>query len=294
MLLFPNTLLHSLSFSVTRYVRDEEGDAVAVMLPTPSTSHVNTERIYEPSEDSFLFLDTLSSASETGFLTQRFGIQADNDSNQSSPVVLEVGTGSGVVLAFVCAQAQTIFGRTDVLAFGTDINRFACGASRETVKGACADSRNGGLELGKIGNGTQLLAVMEADLTSPFRPGTIDMLLFNPPYVPSEEVPLVVQSGSPKEEANAGFDHDSHLLSLSYEGGKEGMEVTNRLLGQLPDILNKDRGVAYILLCHQNRPAVVIKMIKEWGPSWSVEIVGKSGKQAGWEKLVIIRVSRNK
>lgn len=264
------------------------------MLPTPSTSHVDTERIYEPSEDSFLFLDTLSSASEIAFLTQRFGTQADDDSNQTSPVVLEVGTGSGVVLAFVCAQAQKIFGRSDVLAFGTDINRFACNASRETVQRACAGSSKGGLGQGQIGNESQLLAVMEADLTSPFRPGTIDVLLFNPPYVPSEEVPLVVQSGSSKQEANAGLNNDSHLLSLSYEGGKEGMEVTNRLLDQLPDILNKERGVAYILLCHQNRPAVVMEMIQGWGLSWSVEIVGKSGKQAGWEKLVIMRVSREK
>lgn len=264
------------------------------MLPTPSTSHVDTERIYEPSEDSFLFLDTLSSASEIEFLTQRFGFHEDDDSNQTSPVVLEVGTGSGVVLAFVCAQAQKIFGRSDILAFGTDINRLACDASRETVKRACAGSPNGGLELGKIGSGTQLMAVMEADLTSPFRPGMMDVLLFNPPYVPSEKVPLVAQSGILNQGANTAFDYDSHLLSLSFDGGKEGMEVTNRLLAQLPAILNKERGVAYVLLCHQNRPAAVMEMIKGWGLSWSVEIVGKSGKQAGWEKLVIMRVSRNK
>lgn len=264
------------------------------MLPTPLTSHVDTERIYEPSEDSFLFLDTLSSASEIEFLTQRFGTKAGDSSNQTSPVVVEVGTGSGVVLAFVCAQAQRIFGRSDVLAFGTDINRFACDASRETVKRACTQIPNGAIEPDQVGSETQLLAVMEADLTSPFRPGMIDVLLFNPPYVPSEEVPLVAQSGSLKQEANTGFDNDSHLLSLSYEGGKEGMEVTNRLLDQLPDILNKERGVAYILLCHQNRPAVVMEMIKGWGLSWSVELVGKSGKHAGWEKLVIVRVSRKK
>ena len=263
------------------------------MLPTPLTSHVDTERIYEPSEDSFLFLDTLSSASEIEFLTRRFGVHEDGF-NQTSPAVLEVGTGSGVVLAFVCAQAEKIFGRPDVLAFGTDINRLACDASRETVKRACAGNPNGGLALGKIGSETQLLAVIEADLTSPFRPGTIDVLLFNPPYVPSEEVPRVMQNGSVKRETNPHLDADSHLLSLSYEGGKEGMEVTNKLLDQLPEILNKERGVAYILLCHQNRPAAVMEMIKGWGLSWSVEIVGKSGKQAGWEKLVIMRVSRKK
>lgn len=69
--------------------------------------------MYEPAEDSYLLLDTLSSASETAYLKGRFG-----DVSTTPPLVLEVGVGSGVILAFVAANARTIFNRHDVLTLG--------------------------------------------------------------------------------------------------------------------------------------------------------------------------------
>ena len=63
------------------------------MLPTPDTSHVPYKRVYEPAEDSYLLLDTLSSAVETEYLQKAFP--------DIAPLVVEVGTGSGVVLVFV-------------------------------------------------------------------------------------------------------------------------------------------------------------------------------------------------
>ena len=96
------------------------------MLPTPSTSHVCFDSVYEPAEDSFLFLDTLSSKSEVDFLHQRFSPVNE------VPLVLEVGPGSGVIIAFLTAHAQTIFGR-DVLSLAVDANEEACIATAETV-----------------------------------------------------------------------------------------------------------------------------------------------------------------
>ena len=260
------------------------------MLPTPLTSHVDTERIYEPAEDSYLLLDVLSSNCEIEFLTKRFG-PTNSIVTGGSPLVLEVGTGSGVVLAFVTANAQSIFGTPNVLSIGTDINHIACDASQETVRRACKD-------VGEAANcikGTschgELLTILNADLTSPFRNGMVDVLIFNPPYVPSESVPTLaheIKDSSVKRT----FATDSHLLSLSYEGGKDGMEVTNRLLERLPSVLSKERGVAYLLLCRQNDPERVIDRIKAWGSAWSAVVVGWSGNRAGWEKLQVIRISR--
>ena len=71
------------------------------MLPTPDTSHVSYDQIYEPAEDSYLLLDTLSSASETTFLRSHFR-------TGPAPLVVEVGTGSGVVLAFVVAPVSLL------------------------------------------------------------------------------------------------------------------------------------------------------------------------------------------
>jgi release factor glutamine methyltransferase len=250
------------------------------MLPTPSTSHVNFDHVYEPAEDSFLLLDTLSSVSEKAFLTKRFNLK------EPSPLIVEVGIGSGVVLAFVTAWSQTIFGRRDVLALGTDLNSFACHAAKTTMESAIKDA---GKAAGTLSD------TIIADLTAPVRPNSIDVLIFNPPYVPTEQLPNLAEHDAYNEKTivtSKAFERDSHLLALSYAGGKDGMETTNRLLEQLCEVLNKDRGVAYILLCAQNRPNEVKQRIQQWIGSWNAELVGSSGKQGGWEKLQILRIWR--
>ena len=246
------------------------------MLPTPSTSHVDPDRIYEPAEDSFLFLDTISSPTESTFLAQRFA------RNPEVPLVLEVGTGSGVVLAFITAHAREILGRTDMLTMGVDINPFACTATGQTMIKACQEAPH-----------AMYLGCLNADLSSCLRRGIADVVVFNPPYVPTAELPRLptVEDSTLSTEPD-GFEENTRLLSLSYSGGKDGMEVIDRLLDELPLILNEERGVAYILLCKQNKPESVTERIEEWGRGWSVEGVGQSGKTGGWEKLQILRICR--
>lgn len=265
------------------------------MLPTPDTSHVSFDTIYEPSEDSYLFLDTLASASESQWLSERFQKSAcpDAASNQV-PLVVEAGTGSGVVLGFVAAQSQRIFGRQDVLTLGTDVNRNACMATRETVSRAILAEQKS-LEVSPLK--TVHISSLTSDLCSSLRPGSVDVLLFNPPYVPTEELPRL-PTASENDPAilegmsrSARFDQDSYFLSLTYAGGADGMETTNRLLDDIPGVLS-DRGVAYVLLCKQNQPELVKEQIRGWG-GWDAETVGSSGMQAGWEKLVIVRIWRS-
>ncbi|TQV99801.1 methyltransferase [Cordyceps javanica] len=251
------------------------------MLPTPDTSHVPYERVYEPAEDSFLLLDTLSSPAECTFLTNRFARHA--------PLIVEIGTGSGVVLGFVNAQCKTIFGKPEILTAGIDMNAYACRATVATVNKAAVDEQastsNGG--------GTYLGSSM-ADLTSCFRPGAVDVLIFNPPYVPTSEMPVRPGTFSQDMPAAAAaapsFDDDSYLLALSYAGGADGMETTDRLLPDLGRILST-RGCAYVLLCAQNKPDLVKrKIVEQLGQGWRAETVGSSGKTAGWEKLQVVRV----
>ncbi|KAI4185907.1 MAG: hypothetical protein L6R41_003844 [Letrouitia leprolyta] len=272
------------------------------MLPTPSTSHVDFNRVYEPAEDSFLFLDTLSSTTEVAFLKERLGVKTQSDDHDKSapcPFIVEVGTGSGVILAFLVAHAQTLLGRSDVLSLGVDINQYACQASIKTVEKAIQDIAKGSHDGSELSRTCFLLASLNADLTSAIRPGTVDILVFNPPYVPTSEVlqveSLVSQTprGTVSEENRVQVDQDANLLSLSYAGGEDGMEITNRLLQQIPYTLNPERGVAYILLCKQNKPEEVMHRIRQWGANWSVNIVGRSGRQGGWEKLVVIRICRH-
>ncbi len=288
------------------------------MLPTPSTDHVSFDRVYEPAEDSFLFLDTLSSPAEVAFLTQRFGVtRGDADANEAahvsgasgrrglcpSPLVLEVGVGSGVILAFVAAHARVLFGRSDVLICGSDVNAHACQVARETVSTALDDEtrrRHPERVATRPGPATSVPSIfqgmIQADLAGPLRAGVVDVLICNPPYVPTSELPSVYQGtlSRPSDQHQTRSDHerDSHLLSLTYAGGVEGMEVTNRLLNQLPDVLSYPLGVAYVLLCAQNRPELVKDRIRSWGRGWMVDTVGQSGPKGGWERLQIIRIWR--
>ncbi|KFH48066.1 eRF1 methyltransferase catalytic subunit-like protein [Hapsidospora chrysogenum ATCC 11550] len=248
------------------------------MLPTPDTSHVPYERVYEPAEDSFLLLDTLSSDSETSFLSGRF--------TDHVPLVVEIGTGSGVVLAFANAHAQTIFGSRRILTAGVDMNAYACRATIQTAEKAQRDS--------PMTHGVYLGSSM-GDLTTAWRSNVVDVLIFNPPYVPTEEMPLRPETFMPEPSPSEkpSFDDESYLLALSYAGGKDGMETTDRLIDSLPDILSQ-RGCAYILFCAQNKPdEVKLRIVRQLGSEWRVLTVGSSGKTAGREKLQVVRIWRD-
>ncbi|KAI0911608.1 methyltransferase domain-containing protein [Ustulina deusta] len=274
------------------------------MLPTPDTSHVAYERVYEPAEDSFLFLDTLSSASETSFLQARFQASSASASSSSpsattqpQPLVIEIGPGSGVVIAFVTAHAATLFGTRHVLTGAVDVNAHACAATAETVRRAVASN--------PATASAAFLGAVQGDLAAPLRDRGVDVLVFNPPYVPTTELPsrekwLPGDDDDDDDDDNddvddmryPSFEEDSYLLALSYAGGRDGMETTDRLLDSLPRVLS-DRGCAYVLLCAQNKPEEVKERVRGLeGGGWKVETVGSSGKKAGWEKLQIIRIWR--
>ena len=270
------------------------------MLPTPSTSHVNTDVVYEPAEDSFLLIDTISSTSETEFIKERFRPFSSGQSGtrSASPLVVEIGAGSGVVSAFVNAQVHGIFGRSDVLTIDTDINPIAVKAAHETVRRTASADADGKTTIayGKPETGVHLSSCV-ADLGSIFMTGSIDLLLFNPPYVPTSEVakvPVELIHGTLKDADESSNKHldEASLIALSWAGGLDGMEVTNRLLDQLPRLLSPERGVAYILLCARNKPRELMSRINAWSTPWTAQIVGTSGKTAGWERLVILRIHR--
>lgn len=240
------------------------------MLPTPDTKHIDDLPVYPPSEDSFLLIDTLSAQRE--YLAARF-------TPAQAPFVVEVGTGSGVVIAFLTAHAQTVFGRKDVALLGLDLNPYACKSSRATVTQTVEEFRS---------TSAQYLGNCRGDLLSAIRHQSIDVLVFNPPYVPSEELPL-----APFHIDDTGvkpaFDVESHLLDLAVSGGVDGMETTWLLLYQLDHVLSQF-GVAYVLLCARNRPKEVEIKLQQSG--WQTEKVGSSGKRGGIEKLCILRISR--
>lgn len=213
------------------------------MWPTPKTA--GDDQVYDPVEDSFFLLDCLEE--EKTFLD-----------TFSSPVVLEIGSGSGIVSTF--AHSLTPRGAY----FATDINPIACQITQKTW-----DLNNTPT--------SDPIEVIRGSLV-PLRPHSVDVLLFNPPYVPSENVPDTPAS-----------DRDDKWIYLALDGGKDGMEVTNIVLDNLDSILSPT-GCAYILFCARNFPDQVQKRMEEKG--WDVKTFGT--RKAGWERLSVLRFTRRR
>ncbi|KAK6464678.1 S-adenosyl-L-methionine-dependent methyltransferase [Scheffersomyces coipomensis] len=224
------------------------------MLPTPNVKNVDYERVYEPAEDSFLLLDCLEEECE--FIQSRF--------KDIIPMVTEIGGGSGIVTTFLYKNIlpKAIF-------IATDINPHACEAIVNTVKLNKGD--NNTLKIPNLVDSCQM------NLTSAIKSETIDLLVFNPPYVPATEVPDIPND-----------PEDDTWLDLALLGGEDGMVTTWKLLDDLDTILSPTKGVAYILFCARNNPDKVAEIMRSRG--WNVETVIL--RKAGWEVLSILKFTR--
>lgn len=134
------------------------------MLATPYIK-CDYDKVYEPAEDSFLLLDSLEK--EQQFLNERF--------HSHLSVVCELGPGSGIITTFMLQHG--IPSKNKSIYFALDINPWALEATHATAKlNACQD---------------KFLDTVQSDLTSSLRNKEIDVLVFNPPYVPADNVPMV-------------------------------------------------------------------------------------------------------
>jgi release factor glutamine methyltransferase len=122
--------------------------------------------------------------------------------------VLDVGTGSGILGLFAALHGATVT--------ITDTNEQALTRVREAAQTL----------------GVSLKAIV-SDLFSSVS-GRFDLVLFNPPYLPS-----------------------SSLEDRAVDGGKEGASLTRRFLKNLQEHLKSD-GVALLLLSSQNNPGSLI------------------------------------
>lgn len=215
------------------------------MLPTPIIPTLS-DSVYEPAEDSFLLLDCL----ELCILDLQL---------QKYPIVCEIGSGSGVVSTFLKAY---VFPHGVFLA--TDVNPNACEAILATVKVNCSQQK------------FDTFDALQMSLTTGIRRNLVDILVFNPPYVPADNVPTLPTTPD-----------DYSWLDLALLGGEDGMEVTWLVLLNLDYILS-EFGVAYILFCARNNPDQVVKVMEERG--WAVRVVEK--RKAGWEVLSVIEFKR--
>jgi release factor glutamine methyltransferase len=126
--------------------------------------------------------------------------------------VLDVGTGSG----YVAGAAAT----TGARVVASDLNPHACRRARGRV-GDDADRETTTATPGESGErAVESVDVVRADLLAPFRDATFDVVLFNPPYLPTD----------PEDER-------TDWMATALSGGESGRAVIERFLADLPRVL---------------------------------------------------------
>jgi release factor glutamine methyltransferase len=125
-----------------------------------------------------------------------------------APRILDVGTGSGAIAITLALELP------NARVFATDVSPGAIGAARA--------------------NARRLAAVVEfrrGDLVAPFTGERFDLIVSNPPYVPSGEIAAL---------APEVRDHEPRM---ALDGGIDGLEVYRGLAGSVGEALAEDGSI---------------------------------------------------
>lgn len=203
-------------------------------IPTPELEHLSLEdleNVYDPAEDSFLLLDALEKSQP--WLKEV--IKPDR--------IVEVGVGSGVVSTFL---ATALFPEATYVSI--DTNPRALDATKRTL-----EANKARLESFTFVQGS-LLEPLNATQD-------MDLVVFNPPYVPA-----------PEEEMAGG-----QALSSAWSGGEFGRVLIDKFLPMLPGVL-APHGVAFLVLVADNKiPQLREHAEKELGLASMMILTRKAG-----------------
>ncbi|HVG80575.1 MAG TPA: peptide chain release factor N(5)-glutamine methyltransferase [Patescibacteria group bacterium] len=117
------------------------------------------------------------------------------------PLVVDVGTGSG------CIAAAIAHAREDVRVLAIELDAATAGVARFNVA--------------RLGLGDRV-SVVAADALTTVAEGAVDLIVSNPPYLPTDLLP-----GLPPEVS-------AHEPALALDGGRDGLVVIRRLIEEAP------------------------------------------------------------
>eukprot|EP00929_Paragymnodinium_shiwhaense_P017593 TRINITY_DN12704_c0_g1_i4.p1 TRINITY_DN12704_c0_g1~~TRINITY_DN12704_c0_g1_i4.p1 ORF type:complete len:280 (-),score=69.25 TRINITY_DN12704_c0_g1_i4:484-1323(-) len=263
----------SLDAAVDMWLKDAADDYLDECMPAgPIPDHVKKlftvcrsralqlEEVYPPSDDTFLMIER----GEELLRCLLEAAAAHRDSMQEVNI-LEVGSGSGMIsaalLQFALSRSSEVTCRLNF--YTTDKNPLA-----DMLKPSpCADKIT-----------CQSLQSNFADALTNKLDGKVDILVFNPPYVVTDD---------PEEMQGDG-------ISISWAGGHLGREVIDAFLPTVPTLLRKAPGdarsgtpPACLLMCgiFENDPHNII----ERAATYDLTGVLVDDRQRGDERLWAIR-----
>jgi release factor glutamine methyltransferase len=206
----------------------EERGRLCESAKMPSLEHATLQdyaHVYEPSDDTYLLLDGILADVDT----QSMDV-VDGKATTDAWNILEIGTGSGVPITYLAQQLlQRNYPNVHVMA--TDINPKALAFAQKTA------SEN------KVP-----LTTVQCDLATALLPdfaGKMDVVIFNPPYVPTPD----------DEVAGNGIE-------VSWAGGERGRRVVDRALPQIAQLLARPHGVCYMITVDDNEPEEIAKILQ--------------------------------
>lgn len=194
-------------------------------METPSTSHITAaefEDVYEPAEDSFLLLDALEK-------------DMDVIRSRQPLVCVELGSGSGIIIS---ALGKLVQSNSHCIA--VDISSVACQLTKRT---ALANNAN--------------VDVLNMNLLASIKDHSIDLLVFNPPYVPSR----LDKDCDERQLEQECVESSSDNLIRTWAGGVNGREVIDLVVEEIDRVLAPN-GTFYFLLLKENKPNEIIKDLK--------------------------------
>lgn len=237
---------------------DEHGPAVVSKITYKDVHADVLEDVYEPAEDTFLLADCAVDAAPQLFSADERSASELSEEDGFPFSGLEVGCGSGFVSKFVQTKKPII------RMIGVDINPNAVLCSRQNGVRAY---RSDMFEIFK-----QNRHVHSYDEPLPINspampPKGFDLILFNPPYLPTAE-----------DEKVPGY------LNYAFDGGISGRDSINRFLDEVGDYL-ADTGFFLLLISSlTGTDEVAAEMQKH---DFSTEIIGR--KKISFEELTVLK-----
>ena len=160
--------------------------------------------------------------------------------------LLDMGTGSGLLGILAAKEASEVF--------AVDINPYAIRCAKQNSL---------------LNNVTTNVAFLQTDLFSAFRESAkFDVILFNAPYLPSEQL------------------DDATWLERAWEGGTTGRQIIDRFISQVPQHLEK---TGEILLLQSNLANIEETVAKFQTLGMNVEVAARL-KMPFFEDLSLLRI----